>query len=606
MMRITTLLLLFTMQVSWATAQPDIIVRNRLENSWNLFMLNEVKQFTNNLNYNFDPLDVSFKEDIVYNADTIGDMFDETVLEDIRKIEKLLHLDILGVKPTLYIKGFGYKIDYVDPQINLVEDFGNVGLRSKVAIRGIEVFAKEMVLKYVLTSRDGRKKLIEAKMIKPSVRFDPNYVVRFRADIDLEEDRDKIETIFKGTDFRSIQETLETNAHHVTLNPGKLQLPRIQGMLAGVDMEVNVGKVEALLGKHNSAIKKLLLGQLGILLGTQGLHDSIKEGARVEIQKDQWIGAESRRPDDLVAYLRLDDLKKISTHVLEMEMIGDFCVSDNVINYGIDRCRDVKEVKVPKNIRSSLDLKKSRNTISKLMQDKRVMFVSSISENFINKLISSTFEANLWEPVKVEVNKEIEKSMEKILGNREKPDPVDFGDIPPFIRMDSTGNSASVYLTVKVNLRGFLGNVGGRLAKLLMRVGVLEFPLKADITMKVVQKYKQDAEIRMTILDLDLDPENLLYGIKDYELRSNLQDVRGILRKTVVKVIRNQLLDYAAPKNPEQKLYYKGYELPVGLKFQELNGMNLGRLKLYSDGIGRLNLYFREKQIKAPRITLPN
>jgi hypothetical protein len=598
-MKIIWTLLLFTFS-SMLFAQvetPSLIVHNRLENRWNLFMLDELKQFTKNLNYTFDPLHFEVEEDIIYDIQKIEEICSQEAISEIKTLEKIIGVDILNVEPQIKIQGLGYKIDYVDPLISVKNESTGVMLESDVSLRGVRVTVDEVALNFSLKSRNGKIQNIKFAVQGISFSIDHQIPIDFKVRLGIEELDDDLIVHFDDANFEKLARTLSNETDGFNLSFIDIVMPQIGVRAAGRSYDLSREKVIEYIDKNNSFIKELLIGELSKLIQYKSLNNALRDSGEFQVAKTNWIGTTSTRPHDLVAKFKIKNLEAVSKHIMKMEVESQFCLVKSFSAYGKLRCHDAREYKPFPITTTKSDYKYSKKVINEIMENPRVKLLVSASEDYLNDVMSVTYEAGLWKSVMRDINNQIENELGRIRRSN-LPDPVSFGSIPPFLQMDEEGNSASLYMSIKVNLEGFLGKFTGKVAKLLLRVGTLEFPIKINATMRAEHHEQDDTELKLIIMDIDLDSKYFLEGIKEYGLESNFDEVRKILRKTVVKTIKKQLKVYEAPSERNERISYKGYELPAGIKFSELNHLMVDKLKIYSDGHGRVNLYYEEERLR--------
>ena len=168
------------------------------------------------------------------------------------------------------------------------------------------------------------------------------------------------------------------------------------------------------------------------------------------------------------------------------------------------------------------------------------------------------------------------------------------GDKNVLIKFNEKGDTATVLLDVIYDAGKFLGK--------LIKERYIRFPvtLKAKVRAEnILENGKYNSAIVFNIHDVVLDDDTLMYGNKELGFPSTIQNIRGIfgLRKKVIKIVKKELFDYTAPKDPNNFKKWKGVDLPP-VFLPEIKDMNLEKMEMQSDSFGRLNLILKDNVLE--------
>ena len=175
---------------------------------------------------------------------------------------------------------------------------------------------------------------------------------------------------------------------------------------------------------------------------------------------------------------------------------------------------------------------------------KRANIVFSISEHYINQLITAAAQAGLLE-----------------LGG----EGFRLGPEKAFILAEEKGEGFSLYLDIIHKLK--------KSQRILVGKSELRFPVRMNIGLKIILEDKIP-HLKIKVLNLKTDTDLLLEGKPEYGLQSNVNTVR--FQKKVIEGIMEDIQPF------DQKVL-------VELELKEFKDTALEELSFASDGKGRAN-----------------
>ena len=561
----------------------DIMVYSKLEKKWNLFLLQELRTFMKNLAFDTDLLEYTYTDGpIIYDEASIKDLVSEEAHSLVQKIEKVSGIDILDVRPELSIEDVGYKIQQVIPVGKALENsLGEVTFKADITFKGIEVFAKELSLTFLLNSKDFNKKIpaLNLKVNRPSLKVASDLPLNFQLDITIKEGKDDLHLEFSNENFKNILNVMKSHPESFQIHYQDITVPEVSLQVMGRDLSINAKKLEEAIEQNKSSLQSIMLKQLIALIEKDGLVKSLRNLSHKKIAKEYWFNTSN--PDSFASALKIKDLSVVGDGVLLMEAKGDFCTYDNFSRNG-KRCSEYKQIPVTKSTISRADARYSKTFAEDKIKDESIHFIASLSEDYVNKIIATTIESNYWD------------DLTKAIG-------IELGDKGAFVKFDRRSDLATVYLDVIYD--------SGLLTGLLLNERYVRFPVILKVKSRIEDRLAKiedpvTGEIQegnlphlvFNIFDVDLDENKMRYGVEDYGLVSNITEVRSFMQNTVIKKIKNELFDYNAPYDKFRYSKWKGHDLP-GLVFPELSNMQLEKLITDSDGHGRLLLMLRAQDV---------
>lgn len=574
-----TLLMLST-QAAFAgksKINPDILVYTRTEKHWNVFMLKEFRTFMNNLSMNIDPYHYEHQQDLVYSEDNIAKFISNDVRSLVETVSVASGINILDVIPELTVSGLGYTVSSIDPQINPEEQSnGDVLLKSDISITGIEAYAKEIKMSFVITQMIQGKRIpaLEVKIINPRVVLNEGKSFDFDLDLLLKENKEKIEIEFTRGDFYRVTEALKQDPEMIDIVYDDISIPDISVQFMGRSISINEAKIKDIITQHKPSLKAILIGQVKTLFEKDGAMEVLKHFNGMIFDRDYWITSTSE--DIFPSFFGIRDFSVPMKGVFKAELDGDFCTVVGYQSYG-DDCVNRRITKTPKSTITKADFAYSQALIdSELKENDDVKFLASVSEDYLNKVIATTIDFGIWEPILEDIG-------------------IEFGEKGVLVKLDKSGQNATVLLDATYDV--------GKVPGLILEQRKLRFPVVLEATMRAqyydVETKNEDGSVTVTsephivfnIHDVNLDDSILIYGHKKYDFPSSIQNIKKFLglRKMVVKKLKKELFDYDAPTEPEKYAKWKGVDLPP-LLLPEIRDMHLEKMDLNCDAHGRLNI----------------
>jgi hypothetical protein len=535
-----------------------------------------------NIKLNVDPYFYNHNKIINYDESSINDFVSDDVSHFISDIEQVSGLSILELHPELNLSGFGYSINKILPSIIPTESNGNVELNSRIKLEGLNAFAKELKLSFLISALDGNEKIsaLDVKIINPRIVIHNTEELSFDLNLLLEEGNNETKLRFTKANFDQITNALSVNENMIDITYESVAIPHVELNLMGRSITVNSNKVKEIIDSNKNKIKRLFVGQIRTLFEKNGALEVLKHFDGMTFKNDRWIKPASETTFPM--YLGINDYSVPFDNIVRVDLKGDFCTTIN-FERNKETCVDNRITIPAKSHISSADISYSAANIeNEFKSNNDINLIASISEDYINKALVTTVDFGLWDEMLDKVG-------------------LKMGDKSVQVRFNKKSKTATLYLDVIYNVKGFKG--------FLTREKNIRFPLALDVKVRIENEEQLTFEeatnkwtkseipfVVFNIFDVDLNDNFFKYGIEKYDLPSTISNVRKVLRKKVIKTIKKELLDFNAPKDKMTLLKWKGTDVPP-VELPEINGMSLDKVETYSDGHGRLNVVMKSSKV---------
>lgn len=578
---IALILFIFITQGAWAQQEnitPDILAYTRTQKHWNIFLLKEFRTFMNNLSMDIDPYQYQLEDNLVYSEDNIQHFISDEAKNLVQQVSVASGINIIDVVPELTVAGLGYTVSSIKPEIDPKEQSdGNVVLKSDISITGIEAYASEIKLSFLLSQSIQGKQIpaLEVKILNPKVVLNEGKSLDFGLDVLFKEKKEKIELEFLKGNFDRITDALAKDPEMIDIVYDDIKIPNVSLQLMGRQISINEEKIKEIIAVHKPSLKTILIEQVRILFEKDGAMEIFKHFNGIAFDRNYWIDSSSESMFPI--FLGIRDFSVPMKGIFKVELEGDFCTKRAFNSYA-GECVNKRETVPANSTITKADFAYSKTNIeTQLKEDNDIKFLASVSEDYINKVIVTTIDFGIWESIIEEIG-------------------IELGDRGVLVKLDKEGQNATVILDVIYDVGWF---AGGALGERMLR-----FPVVLDATIRAeyydVETQNEDGTVSVTsephivfnLNDVNLDDSVLKYGLPKYGFPSTVKDVRKIFRKLVTKKIKKELFDYDAPTEPEKFAKWKGVDLPP-LLLPEIRDMHLEKMNLESDAHGRLNLTLR-------------
>lgn len=521
----------------------DLIVNTQLNYDWSAIVVNKIRRYMK-INNMGDPFVARFEEPMVIKAD-LTQYLNEDSQDLMQNLGDIIGLNLLKTSTQFTVQGLNYKIDDFKTDLKTTEEQKDgISLAMDFSAADVRLGADKITLGIVIPGKEGKKSpVLNIDIVNPQIQAAHPDLVNFFAKIKIQDNVDHFKLLIENTNFENMAEMLLKDPDSISFKYD-LIVPPIQIKIGNKSLDFSPEKIKALLVKKEKGLKGLLLAQFAAQL-SQGMGErALKVMEQYKLKKDYWIDAEIETAFKLL---------KFKSHVVDnhVEIVssGDFCTMENYKSLGVN-CTQNRKTLLP-NSRITPTLHRNSMLFMKELIDRNdAAIVLSASEDYVNKLLVSTFDAGLWSETLKEYKFEL-------------------GPGKMVARMDEQGETVSLYLDVVKKIKGA--------QRIALGAEMIRFPLVMKASIKIENQGRTPIII-VKAEDVDLSDELLLNGRPDLGMESNIKELR--MKKKVLATIKKEL---AAAKG----------EILMDLKYPELRGMGLENTYFKSDGSGRIHAYLR-------------
>jgi hypothetical protein len=521
----------------------DIIVNTQLNYDWSSLLVNKIRRFMK-VNDMGDPFNDRFEESIVIKAD-LAEYLNEESTDLMQNLGDIIGLNLLRTSTQFTVNGLNYKIGEFKTDLKTTEDRPDgISLAMDFSAAKVKLGAEKITLGIVIPGKEGRKSpVLNIEIVNPAIEAAHPELVSFFAKIKIQDNQDHFKLLIENTNFEHMAKMMLEQPESIKFSYD-LIVPPVQIKIGSKSLDFSPEKIKQLLIRKERGLKGLLLAQFAAQL-SQGMGErALKVMETYKLKKDYWIDS-----DIETAFKLLKFKSHVFDNHVELVSSGDFCTVDKFKTLGAG-CTKAKVTKSPSSRLTAAHHLKSMGFMRELINRNDAGIVVSASEDYVNKLLTSTYDAGLWNETLQEYK-------------------IDLGPGRMAVRMDEQGETATLYLDVVKKIKG--------IQRAALGAQEVRFPMAIKTSIKIVTEGRTPIVI-IRAEDVDLRDELLLNGRPDLGMTSNISQLR--MKKKVLKMVKTELL--AA----------KG-EVLMELKFPELRGMGLENTQLKSDGSGRMHAYLR-------------
>ncbi|HXH76356.1 MAG TPA: hypothetical protein VNJ08_15400 [Bacteriovoracaceae bacterium] len=531
---------------------PEIMVDTKLDYDWSALLVTKFRQAMKNYNID-DPFSGKFRGPMLISEFTLGAILPAHTLPLVNDMGNVIGLKLVKTETKVELFDLAYDIKGFKTDLRATEQMSD-GLVLDTDFSASELFLSSEKLRFSLVI-PGKKEsiLLEIDVIKPTIRAREDRLINISTKIKIQElDKDFKLKILKAN-FEKMAQGLLDHPEDVELNYESIVIPEISIRVGNRSLDFSPAKIQKLIRSKHKAIKSILLAQMASVLRKGTAEAALAVLEKYRLAKDHWTSL-----DLIKAQIKISEFSSaFNRNNLEVKMPADFCTTKN-FNKMKKECVNHKLTKTAETrIDNKLHLK-SLATMKNLMETGSANMIASISEDYLNKLLVTTYDAGLWKEILKEAG-------------------VELGPNKVHVRMDKKGDSGTFIMDVIYTASKFEKFVIGR--------KLVRFPLVLDVSIRV-EKSDNEPVLIVRLNDVDLTDKTLLNGKPELNIHSGIKDIPRF-KKKILKTIRSKLVSL---KNKDV----------IELRFPELTGLGLDKVDLLSDGNGRMNALMRLEDLIEP------
>jgi hypothetical protein len=562
-MKLLSLLLLFIcILIGHAHAansfnSPDILIDSKLDQDWSKILIAKLRIAMKNYGID-DPFNGQFPGALILNENSLGNLLPERSLPLVRNVGKLIGLDFIKTKTKVELIDLAYDIKGFNTNLLSSEKVQN-GLIVSTELSAAELLLSAEKLNFSILIPEGKnnKILMNFGVIRPFVKASEERLINLSSRIHIKDIQDAFKFEILNADFNSMAQSLLDHPEDLDFGYESLDIPQVSVKVGDHSLDFSPEKIEKLLRSKHEEIKSIMIAQLVKILRKSTYESFIRIFEKYRLQKDYWMDTNL-----IKAQIKISEFaSQINRNNLEIKIPADFCTQVNFSKFSHE-CLNHKKTKAPES-RINKDLhQNSLNNIQDLVDSGEANFVTSISEDYLSKLLATSYDAGLWK---------------KVLDSAG----VDLGPDKVRVVMNKKGNTGTLIMDVLYRPSFMQG--------LLIGKDLIRFPLVLDVSVRFDHS-EEDLQLMVRLNDVDLSDGTLRKGLPEIQVQSGIKDVPRFKNK-IIKAIQSKLGQL------KEKDVLK-------LKLPQLNGLGLHNISFISDGSGRMNAIMRVEEVFEPQMLL--
>ncbi len=549
MMKLKVLFCIMTLLSSLSFAgnfvTPDILVDSKLNYDWSNVLITKFRKLLKNFQMN-DPFSLRYTQPLLLNESALGDLLPEKSKLFTHDFGKAVGLDFLKAETKVWVHGFNYDVKGFRTDLKTSEHQVD-GLIVDTEFSASEVFmnAEKLSLNLVIPGKaDGT--LIKVEIVNPTIKISHEAIINFLAKIKIKDNLDSYKFIIQQANFDRMAHGLVDKAQEVKITYDRIMIPKTSLRVGSKTINFYPERIEKIIRDNHIAIKGLLLSQMADMLRSNTTQSAFRVLEQYKLSKEYWVSSSAIQSQFLIHNFRSTNGK----NNIEIDMPGDFCTNEKFMQLK-SLCLKDKKTKTSLSRLKIHHYMKSLNEINEVFESGEANIVVSVSENYVNKLLVTTYDAGLWKESLDEAG-------------------VELGPNKVIMRLDKKGQSGTLALDVVYKPT--------KMEKLLTGTQIIRFPLILDVSLRI-EKIDEESVVIIRLNDVDSTDATLIYGREDLKMYSTLKTIPRFKTK-VASTIRERLS------------VLKDKDI-IELRYPELNGLGLEKVHFLSDGSGRMNATMR-------------
>ncbi len=541
------LLSFLTTSISWGQTfkSPDIVIDSKLDYDWSKVLVTKFRTLIKNYNMT-DPFRGNFPGNITLNESKLGSLLPEESKGLIRDFGNVIGLHFLETDTKVVMKDFRYDVKGFKTDIHANEKLQDgLSIGTNFSASEITLDAEKLTLSLIVPGVNNSP-VFNVDVIKPSIKASEEKLINFFAQIKITDNKDHFKLQILKANFDQMSNRLMANTEDLALDYEKIIVPKVSVKIGSKTVNFSPDKIQKLIRDNHQAIKGLLLSQAADILRSNTTAAAFKVLEQYKLNKEYWIATSALESQFKIENFGTSGLGDN----IEVNMPGDFCTIEK-FDLHKKECVANKVTQIAPTRLTNKIHKESILEMKNLMTDGDANIVASISEDYVNKLLVTTYDAGLWKESLDEAG-------------------VELGPNKVIMRLDKKGDSGTLMMDVVYRPT--------KMEKFLTGSKVIRFPLVLDVSLRI-EKNEDEPIVIIRLKDVDTSNETIINGKPELNMMSTVRDVPRFKGK-VANAIREKV---SVLRNKDI----------IELRYPEFKGLGLDKVDFLSDGLGRMNAIMR-------------
>ena len=525
---------------------PDILVDSKLDYDWSVVLVKKIRTLLKNYKMT-DPFVGKFPQAIMLNESEVGSMLPSESKALIRDFGNAVGLSILNGQTKVFMHGFSYDVKgfKTDLKASQMKSDG-LELGTDFSASEVNLSAEKVSLSLVIPGKISSP-VFEVEIVKPVIRVNEDKIINFYTNLKIQDNKEHYKIQILKANFDQMAKGLVQRPQNVVLDFEKINIPKVSLKIGTKTVNFDNAKIERLVRSQQNAIKGILLAQVATMLKSNTAEAAYKVLEQYKLQKEWWFNSPT-----IKSVISIGAVASSTEDNIEINMPGDFCTNEKFDSLQKQCLNSNNKVTKTANTRLTKNLhSESVHVMKDLMEHGDANIVASISEDYLNKLLVTTYDAGLWKQTLDEAG-------------------VTLGPNKVIMRLDKRGDSGTLIMDVIYK--------PSKMEKLLTGSKEIRIPLVLDVSVRI-EKHDDEPVIIIRMNDVDVSDETLINGRPQDNIISTVKDVKRFKGK-VAQAIREKLSVLKAKD-------------VIELRYPEFKGLGLDKVDFLSDGAGRMNAIMR-------------
>lgn len=549
MKKIAGLFLTGILVIGQAQAQnfksPDIMIDSKLDYNWSSVLFTKFRQLLENFKMT-DPFVGRFPENKLMNESKIGDLLPVTSRELINDLGNAVGLEFIKGETKVWIEGLAYDVKGFQTNVkanNVLAD--GIVIGTDFVASEVNMAADKITFSLTIPGRNNSP-VFSVQVIHPFIRAKEENLINFFAKIKVQDQKDHYKLSILDANFDKMADHMVSRPQDIDLNYEKIIIPKVSVKVGNKTINFSQEKIENYLRQNHEGLKGILLAQVADTLRSNTSHAALKVLEQYKLNKEYWIATAA-----LQTQFEIESFNSSPNgDNIQINMPGDFCTKEKFKQMK-DRCIQSKITQTaPSRITKKFHTD-SIKIMKTMMEEGNGNLVASISEDYLNKLLVTTYDAGYWKTALDEAG-------------------VDLGPNKVILRMDKRGDSGTLIMDVIYK--------PSNMERLMVGSRIIRIPLVLDVSVRI-EKHDNDPVVIIRLNEVDTSYETLINGLPKDNIISTVKDVPRFKSK-VASAISAKL---SSLRNKDI----------LELRFPEFKGLGLDKVEFISDGTGRMHAIMR-------------
>jgi hypothetical protein len=530
-----------------AFKSPDILIDSKLDHDWSAVLVSKFRLLLKNYKMN-DPFVGRSTTPILLTESVVEELLPESSKDMIDDFGNAVGLSVLSARTEVHLHGFSYDVRGFKTDLKASEPVADgLVIGTDFSASEVNLSADKVVLSLVIPgSGASSSPFFRVEVIKPVIRAQEEKLINFFAKIKIQDNKDFYKLHIQKANFDQMADGLLSNPRSIDLSYERVVIPDMSLKIGSKTIHFSPEKIEKLIRNNHEAIKGILLAQAASTLRSNTAEAAIKVLEQYKMNKEHWLNSPVIKSQILLGRFS----SSTSGDNIELNMPGDFCTNEKFDQLQ-KQCVHNKITQTAATRLNNKHHKESILVMKDLMRRGDANIVASISEDYLNKLLVTTYDAGLWKQALDEAG-------------------VELGPNKVIMKLDKRGDSGTLMMDVLYK--------PSKLEKFMTGSRQIRFPLILDVSVRI-EKHDNEPVVIIRLNDVDTSDDTLINGKPQDNIVSTVKDVPRFKGK-IAKSIRERL---AVLKNKDI----------LELRYPEFSGIGLDKVDFLSDGNGRMNAIMR-------------